>query len=738
MRTLIALLLCVSPAEEWVRSARSGAWSDPATWAGGVVPKAGERVQVRTGHTVVYDVATEAPFRVVHVAGTLRFAPDKDTRMDVAVLKVHPGEACTEDGFECDARGFEPTAERPALEVGRPGQPIEKTATIRLHYLEGMDKETTPSVVTCGGRMEFHGLPMNRTWVKLGATARKGAVEVALAEAVTGWKAGDFVIVTATQRDYNEGGSARKGKVFTEERKIVALHGLKLTLDRPLDHDHRGEGEYRGEVANLSRNVVIESAKPDGIRGHTMYHKNSAGSVAYAEFRHLGKENVLGKYSLHFHLAGTSMRGSSVVGASIWDSHNRWITIHGTNYLVVRDCVGYRSVGHGFFLEDGTEAYNVLDRNLAVQAFLGKKLPKQVLPFDPNDGAGFWWANCLNSFTRNVAVENDRYGYRFEATPGGKTDLTMRVLGKGDVDIRTLPFQRFEDNEARGGGLYGVRFGECVKDRAGPDTAHPFILRKLKIWEVHYALRPEVPVLLAEDVDIYKAVYGIYHPDFDRHVYRRLSIRETVAEPFNRGHDDDNRQHGPFTVDGLTLEKCQGTLIQVSQHGAGEAHFRNVSFKDNPRSAYVDITMNGQPKDAPPDDLIPYYFHDFFGEGRTAKLLTAKMTEKAADGLSYAEAPKPFGGKTMRIAEAKDVPFPELLKPVDDLPPTTVITSVSGRIVRGSTADDGVIKQVLVNGKPARALAPNFLEWEAEVEPGPVSAHAEDAAGNVEKTPHAR
>ena len=92
----------------------------------------------------------------------------------------------------------------------------------------------------------------------------------------------------------------------------------------------------------------------------------------------------------------------------------------------------------------------------------------------------------------------------------------------------------------------------------------------------------------------------------------------------------------------------------------------------------------------------------------------------------------------MRIAETKDVPFPELLKPVDDLPPTTVITSVVGRVVRGTTSDNGDVKSVTVNGKPARALAANFLEWEAEVEPGPISAHAEDAAGNVEKTPHRR
>ena len=59
-----------------------------------------------------------------------------------------------------------------------------------------------------------------------------------------------------------------------------------------------------------------------------------------------------------------------------WDSANRWLTIHGTNYLVVRDCVGYQSIGHGFFFEDGTEVYNVLDHNLAIQAFKGKPLPK--------------------------------------------------------------------------------------------------------------------------------------------------------------------------------------------------------------------------------------------------------------------------------------------------------------------------------------------------------------------------
>jgi hypothetical protein len=760
MRTrsiLLASLLLVAarPAADVIRSAKSGPWSEAATWEGGAVPGAGSKVLVRPGHAVLYDVVSEQAIRAVFVGGALRFATDRDTRLDVGLIKIQAGEECVEDGFACDVHlaAPDPKEVRPSLEVGTVEQPVDAghSARIRLVYFDGTDKETLPAIISCGGRMEFHGAPMSRTWLKLGATAKAGDADVTLTEPVTGWKAGDRVIVTATRRDESESGTRRPGKrnrkVFTEERTIKAVDGVRVTIDAPLEFDHLGAGETRGEIANLSRNVVVESADPDKIRGHTMYHRHSAGSISYAEFRHLGKENVLGKYSLHFHLLGSTMRGASVIGASIWDSGNRWITIHGTNYLVVRDCVGYQSVGHGFFLEDGTEAYNVLDRNLAVQSYKGKKLPKQVLPFDQNEGSGFWWANNLNSFTRNVACESDKYGYRFEASRTSQMKLTMPVLQpdgeRRDVDIRTLPFVRFEDNEEHSDGLYGFNLGEGV-DRVGPDVKHPLVIRNMKLWDVHYAFRPEIPSVLVENMQIIRAVYGVYHPDFNNHVYRRLYIGDTNAEPFNRGHDDENIQYGPFTVDGLIMERCNGTLIQVSQHSPGakaSAHFRGVEFRDNKRyvPAYVDTTANGQPKNGPPDDLIPYYFHDWYGPGRTAKLLTAQMVEQANDGLTYKEGPAPFVGKSMRSAETRDVEFPELLTPVDDLPPATVITSVSKGLVRGTTMDNGVVKRVLVNGREARATAPNFAEWEISLEgTGKIEAWAEDAAGNVETNKHVR
>ena len=308
--------------------------------------------------------------------------------------------------------------------------------------------------------MDFHGAPLNRTWVKLGTTALAGATELTLAEPVEGWRPGQRLLIPTTARIFLFDEASGDKKVIptvrdqtqTEERTIASVFSNKIVLDRPLEFDHLGQQPFGGEVANLSRNVIVESADPNGVRGHTMYHADSVGSISYAEFRNLGKRGVLGRYPIHFHLCRDSMRGSSVIGASIHDSENRWLTIHGTDYLVVRDCVGYNSIGHGFFLEDGTEVFNVLDRNLAVQARHGAALPKQFLPYDQNEGAGFWWANCLNTFTRNVAAECDQYGYRFEATKTDDFDPMLDVpqpdgaLKK--IDIRTLSFVRFEDNES--------------------------------------------------------------------------------------------------------------------------------------------------------------------------------------------------------------------------------------------------------------------------------------------------
>jgi hypothetical protein len=684
----------VSRSPALIRSAQTGAWSAPSTWEGGNVPGAGASVQIRAEHTVTYDAYSCPVIRSIHVAGTLTFARDRDTRLEVGLIKIQPGENASEDGFNCDAHPAKPDVSEPAvgsvtlspaLEIGTPNDPIpaNHTATIRLVAVEGLDTETCPAIVCCGGRMDLHGVPLSRTWVKLGATVNAGRVgklalvsapgdtEIKLSESVAGWRVGDRAIVTTTtsRSRVNQRETLRPRaniplayipkipRAYTEERTIKAIEGDRLTVDRPLDYYHQGEGDYRGEVANLSRNVVIESADPAKARGHTMYHKHSSGSISYAEFRHLGKEGLLGKYPIHIHLAGETMRGSYVIGASIWNSGNRWVTVHGTNYFVVLDCVGYQSVGHGYFLEDGSEVFNVFDRNLAVQAFTGKPLPEQFLPFDHNDGAGFWWANSQITFTRNVAVECDRYGFRFEATPAKDFDLRQPVRQPDGtiepVDIRTLPFVRFEGNEAHDQ-LFGINLGGLGGDffKGGvegvvPDCGTPFVLKSTKIWNTHWAFAPHTRYAV-DDLDIADSTYGLFLPAYDAEVQPPL--------------------FGP-------------------QPGA-VADWGRVTF----HRTQVPVRLS---------DAKPRYFGEPF------------------DLMEFAR---------------------------DTLPPATVITHVrrtreGGLSVCGTTSENETVKRVFVNGREAKATAPNFSQWEITLDgvldrEMKLTAYGVDGSGNVEPRPH--
>src|SRR5262249_13264247 len=118
-----------------IRSAKSGPGSSPDTWEGGKIPQGGV-VQIRTGHTVIYDVEFAGVFRAVHVDGTLRCAQDKNTRLDVCLLRIQAGDNIDiMDGFDCAAHVPESgDGPCPALEVGTPERPIPvgKKAIINL------------------------------------------------------------------------------------------------------------------------------------------------------------------------------------------------------------------------------------------------------------------------------------------------------------------------------------------------------------------------------------------------------------------------------------------------------------------------------------------------------------------------------------------------------------------------------------------------------------------------------
>lgn len=659
-----------------IHTTGDGAWSNPTTWENGHVPKAGDRVQIRTGHEVLYDVESDAAIRAIHVAGSLSFATDRDTRLDVGLIRIEAGDEWKEARLDCHDLPAKPVtgAALPKLEIGSAEKPVEAghRALVRLVYFEGDDRDCLPAIVCSAGQMDIHGARLERTWVKLAEPAATDETQLYLADSIDGWREGDRIVITATnrQKPFNgnstdhvtERPASEEAIIAAFEPESMARRGEKkrllINLDHRLKYPHAAANGYAAEVANLSRNVVIESATPDGVRGHTMYHRFSKGSISYAEFRHLGKEGLLGRYPIHYHLTGDTMRGSSVIGASVWDSDNRWITLHGSQFMVIRDCVGYRSIGHGYFLENGMETYNVMDRNLALQALVGKPLPNQALPYDHNDGSGFWWANSLNSFTRNVSVECDQHAFRFEAEKTATFNPVLPVpMADGTTrerDLRTIPFIRFDDNEAHAqrrfavniGGIRGMTYSdegeqpesiEGSVDGIGPDQNHPFIIRNLKVWDSHWSFHGGSPSILAEGMDLQDGQYGIWRSVMSRHEYRNLKLGRFASSPLYFPMPEANPEP-------IRLENGRPTFPQIT----------------------------------PVDDLPP------------ATVIT-KVTRE---------------GNSLKI--------------------------------EGSGIDNGQIVKLSVNGQAAKAERSGFAEWSILLD-APVTrleASAEDEAGNREARPH--
>jgi hypothetical protein len=134
--------------------------------------------------------------------------------------------------------------------------------------------------------------------------------------------------------------------------------------------------------------------------------------------------------------------------------------------------------------------------------------------------------------------------------------------------------------------------------------------------------------------------------------------------------------------------------------------------------------------------------HNHFGPGKHAKVVSTRAKDLLGDGNKYAKQPGLTGDESV-VAEVRNVDFPKLLHPVDDLPPATIITridEIAGRLkIHGTTHDNGTIKIVTVNGRPARIHAQQHgvADWSIELPKSPkLIAAATDTAGNVEINPH--
>ena len=171
--------------------------------------------------------------------------------------------------------------------------------------------------------------------------------------------------------------------------------------------------------------------------GHQMFMYGSSVRLDGVEIKYLGTPSNFGtngRYPVHFHLSGYTKlykeylreipshikidniitdkifcRENEILNCSIWCSFNRWITIHGTHEVNIKNNIGFISYGSGYFIEDGTEQNNTFEHNMAICCLTASKHKYwNPLPIYPNVSSdlaiasAFWFKNNQNRCLRNV------------------------------------------------------------------------------------------------------------------------------------------------------------------------------------------------------------------------------------------------------------------------------------------------------------------------------------------------
>ena len=111
------------------------------------------------------------------------------------------------------------------------------------------------------------------------------------------------------------------------------------------------------------------------------------------EFVNMGQGGKMGHYPLHFHEARHVPTDTFVKDSSINESMTRWIVLHSTQGVLFQRNIGYKSIGSGFFLENGTEVDNKFYSNLGIFARAAVNNPQNprkipgILAADASDSA---------------------------------------------------------------------------------------------------------------------------------------------------------------------------------------------------------------------------------------------------------------------------------------------------------------------------------------------------------------
>ncbi|XP_043409826.1 cell migration-inducing and hyaluronan-binding protein isoform X3 [Prionailurus bengalensis] len=515
-----------------------------------------------------------------------------------------------------------------------------------------------------------------------------------LEDDVRSWKPGDTLVVAST--DYSmyqaEEFQVLPCRACASNQVKVAGKPLYLHIGEEIDGV-----DMRAEVGLLSRNIVVRGEMEDRcypysnhicsffdfdtFGGHIKFALGfKAAHLEGVELKHMGQQ-LVGQYPIHFHLAGdVDGRGgydppTYVRELSIHHTFSRCVTVHGSNGLLVKDVVGYNSLGHCFFTEDGPEERNTFDHCLGLLVKSGTLLPSdrdskmcRMITEDSYPGyvpkprqdcnavSTFWMANPNNNLINCAAAGSEETGFWFifHHVPTGPS---VGTYSPGYSEH--IPLGRFHNNRAHSNYRAGMIIDNGVKTtEASAKDKRPF----LSIISARYSphqdadpLKPREPAIIKHFTAYKNQDHGAWLRGGDVWLdscrFADNGIGLTLASGGTFPYDDgskqeiknslfvgesgnvgtemmDNRIWGPGGLDhsGRTLPIGQNFPIRGIQFYDGPINIQNCTFRkfvalEGRHTSALAFRLNNAWQSCPHNNVTDIAFEDvpitsrvFFGE----------------------------------------------------------------------------------------------------------------------------
>lgn len=274
-----------------ISSKQDGNWSATTTWEGGTLPSDGDEVIIK--HHVTVDVEETALFSKIQVykddtySGWLDFRTDGNSQLKSTIWEIQTGAKLT---------------------CGTSSNPLSSSYMCKI-ILEG--NASTPAKMEINGDVELYG-ETKTAFLKLGSDASAGDGTITLESTPVNWSEGDSLVICQTERNDTP---------QVENRTIDSITNATVTLNSSLTYNHKGSGNFRADVGNLSRNIIIENGSTS----------NDAYIKVYNNFKAKGMEI-------------RNLRGDSYClenyGTVDWENvtfHNFWnkaINCDGSSYTI--------------------------------------------------------------------------------------------------------------------------------------------------------------------------------------------------------------------------------------------------------------------------------------------------------------------------------------------------------------------------------------------------------------------